>query len=313
MKVAVAQLAPGLDLAQNLERTVGVLREAAERGAELVVLPELCISPYQLGDEPLERWAAEIPGGTGLQACTTTTGRNACPTPVERWLQETKTLKLFLVAGLLEREGERYYNTAVVLGPQGVVAAYRKAHLFSWEQRLAAGNRGFLSVDIGLARLGVLICYDLRFVEAVRLLVLEGIQLLCVPTTWTDVGKPQPWDRHGLCAAAHLALGYAYANRIFVLCSNRVGTEKSVRYLGNSLIAGPRGEFLAGPAGPQETTVLVAEIDPQQADDKRIGKDNDLLADRRTDLYTIEAVRKVVAAGSQETKTPIRTGKETWT
>ncbi len=272
MKVAVAQLAPEFDPTRNVEKTLDAMREAAGRGAQLVVLPEMCLSPYQLEGEPLERWAQEIPGGISVQ----------------RWLRESKALGIYVVAGLLERAGADYYNTAAVLGPQGFLSYYRKAHLFGWERhRLAAGNRGFLSVEIQGTRLGILICYDLRFMEAVRLLALEKVQLLCVPTAWSDIGKPQPLDRYGLCAAAHMSLGYAYANRLFVLCANRVGREKGVGYLGNSLVAGPAGETLAGPAGPEETTILVADVDPKQADDKHVGEDNDVLADRRVDLYTI--------------------------
>ena len=272
MKVAVAQLAPEFDPTRNVEKTLDAMREAAGRGAQLVVLPEMCLSPYQLAGEPLERWAQEIPGGMSVQ----------------RWIRESKALGIYVVAGLLERAGADYYSTAAVLGPQGFLSCYRKAHLFGWERhRLAAGNRGFLSVEIQGTRLGVLICYDLRFMEAVRLLALEKVQLLCVPTAWTDIGKPQPLDRYGLCAAAHMSLGYAYANRLFVLCANRVGREKGVGYLGNSLVAGPAGETFAGPAGSEETTILVADVDPKQADDKHVGEDNDVLADRRVDLYTI--------------------------
>ena len=272
MKVAVAQLAPEFDPTRNVEKTLDAMREAAGRGAQLVVLPEMCLSPYQLAGEPLERWAQEIPGGMSVQ----------------RWIRESKALGIYVVAGLLERAGADYYSTAAVLGPQGFLSCYRKAHLFGWERhRLAAGNRGFLSVEIQGTRLGVLICYDLRFMEAVRLLALEKVQLLCVPTAWTDIGKPQPLDRYGLCAAAHMSLGYAYANRLFVLCANRVGREKGVGYLGNSLVAGPAGETFAGPASSEETTILVADVDPKQADDKHVGEDNDVLADRRVDLYTI--------------------------
>jgi len=276
MKVAVAQLAPGIDPEQNLDGTIAAMRQAAAQGAKLLVLPELCTSPYQLGDESLDRWAEEISTGKSVQ----------------QWIREAKSLGMILVAGILERDRNRYYNSAVILGPQGVVGVYRKAHLFSWERRrLAPGNGGFSPVDAGQVRLGVLICYDLRFVEAVRLLALQGIQLLCVPTTWTNVGKPQSYDQNGLCAAAHLALGHAYASRIFVLCAGRIGVERNVRYLGNSLIAGPSGHALAGPAGGEETGVLIAEIDCGQASDKHVGPDNDVLADRRTDLYKLSNKR----------------------
>lgn len=284
MKVAVAQLAPGPDRAQNIQRTIDMIREAAGQGVELVVLPELCTSPYLLVGDALDEWAEDIPDGLAVQ----------------RWLREARWLGLYLVAGLLERAGDSYFNTAVVLGPQGLVSRYRKAHLFGWERhRLTAGDDGFHVARVQDVRVGVLICYDLRFPEAVRLLALAGAQVLCVPTTWTDVGKPQPLDGYGWCAAAHLAVGYAYANRVFVLCAGRVGREGTVQYLGNSLVVGPGGQVLAGPADPNAETVLVAEVDPLQADDKRVGPDNDVVRDRRTDLYVL-AVAPGPAARWQE-------------
>lgn len=273
MKVAVAQLAPGSDRTQNIQRTVDVIEEAARQGVDLIVLPEMCTSPYLLKDAVLADWAEEIPGGTALQV----------------WLQESQKHNLYIVAGILERAGDNYFNSAVAVGPQGLVAHYRKVHLFSWERhRLEAGDQGFTSLDVNGAKTGILVCYDLRFVEVVRLLALAGVQLLCVPTTWTDVGKPQPLDANGWCAAAHLAVGHAYANKMFMLCAGRVGQEGTVRYLGNSLIVGPNGQTLTGPADPATETILVAEIDPSQASNKRIGHNNDVFGDRRTDLYSLE-------------------------
>ncbi len=211
---------------------------------------------------------------------------------MQAWRRACQRLGITLVAGLLEREGEAYFNTSLLLDPQGRVARYRKAHLFGWERRRLTPGPALPQVwETPTARLASLICYDLRFLEAVRLLALAGVQLLCVPTTWTDVGKPQPFDRYGLPAAAHLALGHAYANRIFVLCAGRVGQEKGVRYLGSSLIAGPSGQILAGPGDGTSEALLVADIQPAQADHKGIGPDNHVLADRRKDLYRLEAVR----------------------
>ena len=275
LRVAVAQLAPGPDRATNEARTLALLQEAADAGAGLLVLPELCTSPYQLGEEPLAPWATEIPDGALVQ----------------EWRRACQRLGITLVAGLLEREGQAYFNTALRVTPDGQVARYRKVHLFGWERRRLTPGSTLPSVWASpAARLASLICYDLRFLEAVRLLALAGVQLLCVPTTWTDVGKPQPFDRYGLPAAAHLVLGHAYANRIFVLCAGRVGQEKGVRYLGSSLIAAPNGQILAGPADGTSPALLLADIEPTQADDKRIGPDNHVLADRREDLYRLEVV-----------------------
>ena len=270
MKVAVAQLQPGPDKAQNLDKTLQMIQSAAAQGVRLIVLPEFCTSPYQLRDTNLADWAETVPDGTAV-----TTWTNLC-----------QTLNITVIAGVLEQAAGRYYNSAICLDPSGLCARYRKIHLFGWErQRLTAGDQMPQLVQAEDRSLGLLICYDLRFVELVRSLALTGIQLLCVPTTWTDVGKPQPFDQFGLPAAAHLALGHAYANKIYVLCAGRVGTEGSITYLGSSLIAAPNGHIIAGPASTNTEALLVADIDPMWADAKEIGDENHVFNDRRSELY----------------------------
>jgi predicted amidohydrolase len=271
MRVAVSQLKPGPDYGANVDVTVASIRKAAGAGASLVVLPELCTSPYQLESEALSFWASEIPQGPIVQL----------------WRHEAVRLRIAVVAGLLEKcQNDIFYNSAVIIGPDGSVSTYRKTHLFGWERGpLTQGAHASTVVRVGDVKLGPLICYDLRFPEAVGSLVREGVQLLCVPTTWTDIGKPIPWDQYGLCGAAHMAIGTAYARRLFVLCADRIGTENGVRYLGNSVIAGPTGLSLAGPAPKDESVLLVADIDPTEADDKRIGAASSLIHDTREDLY----------------------------
>ena len=270
MKVAVAQLQPGPNKAHNIDKSVQMIQEAAAKGVELIVLPELCTSPYQLGDANLNDWAEEIPSGTA----------------VTTWLDLCRRLNVTVIAGVLEQENGHYYNTAVCLDPSGLRARYRKMHLFSWErQRLTAGDQLPQLIEVGGLKLGLLICYDLRFVEVVRLMALTGIQLLCMPKTWTDVGKPQPFDQFGLPAAAHLALGHAYANKIYLLCAGRVGTEGDVTYLGSSLIAAPNGHLITEPVNNSSEALLIADIDPKWADAKEIGNKNHVFNDRRGDLY----------------------------
>lgn len=270
MKVAVAQMRPGLDKAKNVETTIGVLESAAAQGVDLIVLPELCTSPYQLQDADLAYWAEEIPTGSTIAA----------------WTELCREHGIAVVAGVLEHADGQYYNSAVQIDQSGLQSCYRKVHLFGWEQRrLSPGNQQPMLTQAGGAKIGTLVCYDLRFVELVRRVALSGVQLLCVPTTWTDVGKPQPFDRFGLPAAAHLALGHAYANKIFMLIAGRVGAEAGVGYLGGSLIAGPNGHLISGPASSDTEIILVTEIDPSWADAKEIGAENHVFNDRRVELY----------------------------
>ncbi|TMJ08711.1 MAG: hypothetical protein E6G99_03965 [Bacillati bacterium ANGP1] len=187
---------------------------------------------------------------------------------------------------LPERAGDRLYNSAAVIGPEGVRGVYRKAHLYHFERNVfAAGDSGFLVWDTSVGRIGVLICYDLRFAEAVRILLLRGAQILCVPTTWTDRSKAEPWDARGWCGANYLAAGVAYANRMWVACADRAGQDESVRALGGSLLVAPTGYPAAGPAPPASEEVLVAEVDPARVDAMRATAEMDLLADRRPELY----------------------------
>ena len=270
MKVAVAQIRPGSDKAQNLATTIRILESAAAQGVDLIVLPELATSPYQLRNANLSHWAEEIPIGSALTT----------------WTDICRQHNIDLVAGVLEHADGHYYNSAIHIGPNGLQSCYRKIHLFGWErQRLSAGQQQPIQTHAGEAKIGSLVCYDLRFVELVRSVALNGVQLLCVPTTWTNVGKPEPFDRFGLPAAAHLALGHAYANKIFMLVAGRVGKEAGVGYLGGSLIAGPNGHLIAGPAAPDAETLLIADIDPSWADAKEIGAENHVFNDRRVDLY----------------------------
>ncbi len=273
MKVAVAQLAPTQDAQRNVERTVEAIREAARQGAELLVLPEMCTSPYLVA-ETKDQWAEDLLDGKVVRC----------------WQQEAKAFNLTLVAGVLEQAADGCFNTALALGPQGVLATYRKTHLFGWErQHLEPGQKALVVLEISGIKIGMLVCYDLRFIEAMRLLALQGVHLLCVPTAWTNIGKPNPLDQNNWCAAAHLAVGHAYANRFFVLCAGRVGREADITYLGNSLIVSPAGEVLAGPGLPNEEAVFVAEIDPREAENKHIGRDNHVFEDRRTDLYQLSS------------------------
>lgn len=271
--VAVVQLRPEpADPAGNRTRSVEWIDRAADAGADIVILPELCCTGYAdlLRDPGRVRDVAEaIPGGPSVEA----------------WTRACERCGIHVVAGLVERTPRGLYNSAVVVGPAGVVGVYRKAHLFDAEKEVfLPGDTGFPVFDLPSVRLGILICYDLRFVEAPRILALQGAELLAVPATWTDRNKTEPWDARGWCMYDYLALAHAYANRMFVAAADRVGVEAGVRYLGASVVVDPGGRVLAGPAPTDQEMMLVVPVTPAAARDKGLGR-NDLWADRRTDLY----------------------------
>src|SRR5690625_4738516 len=131
----------------------------------------------------------------------------------------------------------------------------------------------------------MLICYDVRFPEAVRTHMLNGCDLILVPTTWTSIGKSVLWDEKGYCYANYLAIAHSHSNRLAIACANRAGQEGDVTYLGASLILDSHAEVVAGPASKDRAATLIAEIDPKQSRDKSVGELSDLKDNRRPEFY----------------------------
>jgi predicted amidohydrolase len=249
-------------LQENLDearRSIGATR------ADLWVLPELFSTGYVFGSrDEVVRLAEPIPGGPTTQALLSIARERGCA----------------LVAGLPEAGGEgRFYNSAVAVDPGGLRAVYRKVHLFDHEKEwFDPGDRGFPVVELAGARVGILICFDWRFPEAARTLALAGAQILAHPSNLV-----LPY-----CQAAMVTR--AIENRVFAVTANRIGTEEraglALTFTGASQTVAPDGEILAiGPVS--EPASGVAEIDPRQADEKRINRHNDLFSDRRTGFYSL--------------------------
>jgi len=267
--VAQLSLAPGKP-AENRTRTLETIHQARDAGVELLVLPELATTGYVFADRDAAMRQAElVPHGPTVRA----------------WIAACSQARMHVVAGILERAGEDVYDTAVLVGPQGYIGAYRKVHLFDREKTLFRAGRNWEVFDTPLGRVGLLVCFDLRFPEAPRILALMGAEIICVPTTWTDLYKDSPWDERGFCMANYLALAHAYANRTIIACADRIGTEDGVRYLGCSLIVDPFGKVVSGPVPPEVEGIFFADVDPKAALSKSLGDHNDLWRDRRSDLY----------------------------
>jgi predicted amidohydrolase len=180
----------------------------------------------------------------------------------------------------------------VLVGPRGLIGRYRKIHRFGWEREwLLAGNE-LLVFDLpGLgARIGMLICYDLRFSETITQLALAGVDLLVVPTTWTSIGKRVLWDQYGYCPQNHLTIGYAYAHHIALVCADRVGREGDVTFLGSSIAVQPGGEVAIGPLDAHQTAAVITDLHIEYSRDKRIGTAGNLLRDRGSESYKVTLV-----------------------
>lgn len=247
-------------VAENLDRISARLDEAA---ADLIVLPELCASGYQFVSQDEVRALAEpIPDG---------------PT-TRRLLDIAKRKHLIIVAGLPERAGASLYNSAVAVGPQGVIGSYRKAHLF-FEETLffTPGDTGFHVWDIAQAKIGVMICFDWYYPEAARTLALKGAEIICHPSNLVLPNCPDSMPVRCL------------ENRVFAITCNRTGSEARggkdpLTFIGNSEIVTPRGTILHRGPRDQEDLCIV-EIDPAEARNKSVTRYNDLLRDRRESLY----------------------------
>ncbi len=246
MRVAVAQIEPKLaEKERNLDLCLARLEEAAAQGAELLVLPECAIPGYvyESADEALP-YAEEIPGPS------TAALEDAC-----------RRLDAHVVCGLLERDGDALHNAAVLVGPDGLVGSYRKSHLpFLGVDRYVRPGDELPVFDTPIGRIGLEICYDLRFPEVTRSLALAGAEIVCLPTNWP------------MAAAANaelLAPARAFENRIFLLVANRIGRERTAEFCGRSQIVAPDGTRLAETDATSEA-LLVAEIDVARAREKSI-------------------------------------------
>ncbi len=250
----------------NRRRVVAAVEDAVDRGARLVVLPELVTSGYVFADLT-EAWACSEPvDGPTVTLLAELSARHG----------------IVLVAGFCERaDGDRPYNSLAVLDRGQLLAVYRKTHLWGTEKAVfALGHALAPVVDTSVGRVAAMICYDLEFPEMVRDVALRGAQIVVAPSNW-PTNSPPPGERAPEVVKAQAA---AAVNRVFVVVTDRVGTERGVEWIGGSVICDVEGYPVAGPAQGEETT-LFAEVDLSRALAKDVGPHNHAFTDRRPDLY----------------------------
>jgi predicted amidohydrolase len=201
---------------------------------------------------------------------------------VSDWAALARQHELVVVGGVCEREGETLRNTAVIVDPSGLRAAYRKAHLWDREGHVfCAGDGPPPVVESLYGRIAVVVCYDLEFPEWMRLPALAGAELVCAPVNWPREPRP-PGERPQEVVRVQAS---ASVNRMFIAVADRVGRERGVDWVGGSVIVDPAGFPIAGPAGDEETVTVLASCELGQAREKRISPHNDVLTDRRPELY----------------------------
>ncbi len=245
--IGLAQLvASPYAVEENLTRAANAVTSAFADGANLVVLPEMMVPGYVVDRQRLLPIAEPVPGPT-----------------TEAWGELAMRGGGYVVGGLCERVGEVLYNSAVVVGPDGkVIGHYRKTHLFGVEKQVfAPGDLGFPLVPTDYGVIGLCVCYDLRFVEVVRLMALQGAELICVPTAWIVGFDELRWDSEGMSPQGRVSEVQANLNQVYIAAASQVGSHDEFEFLGSSILIGPRGNRTIGPLPGKEEEVAVALID----------------------------------------------------
>ncbi len=275
VKVGLIQTVCSEDPKANLEKTLEKIKEAAQKGAQIIALQELFRSLYFCQSEEVKQFAlAEtIPGPT-----------------TEKLSALAKKLNVVIVASLFEKRTEGlYHNTSVVIDADGaLLGKYRKMHIpddpnYYEKFYFTPGDLGFQTYPTKYGRVGVLVCWDQWFPEAARLTALQGAQILFYPTA---IG----WhtrEKQNVCHKQHQAWeviqrSHAVANGLFVAAVNRVGTEGELKFWGQSFVADPFGEVLHR-AHPEKEEVVLVDCDLDQIAATR--QNWPFLRDRRIDAY----------------------------
>jgi len=259
VKVGFVQFAPVIGDVQATIRKIDRLIALAKR-ADLVVLPELCNSGYNFeSHEQAWETSEEMKGSIFVRYLESLCDQHG----------------FYIVSGFNERDNDSLYSSAILVGPDGYIGKYRKLHLFVKEKDIfTPGNAGLPVFDIGVCRLGTLVCFDWIFPEVWRILALKGADIICHPSALVLPGLAQKAvPIHGL------------VNRVYTITANRIGTEGDLSFTGLSTIADPKGDVLTQ-ASPSEEEVQIVDIDIELARDKMVTPRNDIFADRRPEEYT---------------------------
>jgi len=268
VKVACQQIAPRVgELDYNRDLGQRAIREAAARGAQVIVLPELVQSGYVFADREEALALAEDLDGPTLSL----------------WKTLAEELQVVIVGGFCERlNAQAVANSAALVEPEGRVTVYRKAHLWDREKLVfAVGDQPPPVVETRFGAIAMMICYDLEFPEWVRLPALAGAALLCAPVNWPDGPRPageRPAEMVRVQANAAI-------NRMFIAACDRCGDERGVAWVGGSLIVDADGYPLAGTPREPQGQLLLADLDLREAQHKHISAHNHVHLDRRPALY----------------------------
>jgi predicted amidohydrolase len=256
--VALAQMAlPPGNSESNFEKGMDFVRQASKKGADLVLLPELWVSGYDLENSKLH--ASEINQGW-----------------FQRMAQLATDHQIMLGGSLIESAQGNFYNTFVLYDQKGnLISSYRKIHLFKLlnEEKYLEGGDDLVTVDTAWGRMGLAICYDLRFPEMFRSYAVSGAELILIVAEWPQK-RVAHWNQ--------LLIARAIENQCFIAGVNKVGESKGKKLGGGSSIVNPMGDTLT--QGGDEEGLLFASLDLSEI--QKVRRWMPVLEDRKPDVYT---------------------------
>lgn len=268
----LAQIAPKLlNVEFNLSKCLKICYRAAAENVSLVVFPECTLSGYMLNSKQEVKNIAETIPGFSTNAII-----NLC-----------KKLFIYVIIGLIEVEKDDFYNTAVLIGPNGILLRYRKAHIpeVGVDKFLTKGNIPFKCIDTTLGRIGLLICYDIKFPEATRVLALNGAQIIIFISNWPKGAEVNP---------NLLMFSRAIENGIYMVGVNRAGAERGILFIGKSVAISPHGKLIVMASEKEEIIKLDLDLENHKPGLITVPESSyslNLFEDRRPELYK-ELIKK---------------------
>jgi len=244
------------DPSKNINKIENILERT---NADMLVFPELALSGYEIENKKeLKKYshAADEEIFKGI-------------------IRISREKSMAVVFGFAEKEKSKIYNSSMLIDEKGKRYIYRKSHLFFREKILFdRGETGFFISKVKGAKVGMMICFDWFFPEAMRTLALAGAEIIAHPSNLV-----MPYCQFAMKTRC-------LENRVFAITSNRVGVEKKTKFTGKSQITGTKGEILAK-ADEGKERIRIVEINPYDAKNKKINKMNNIFDDRRKELYVL--------------------------
>jgi 5-aminopentanamidase len=267
VKIAAVQMDPQImENEKNLEKMLLLAKEAVSNGAQLIAFPEcvLCGYSYKSREEAIP-YAQPVPGPA-----------------TERISEICRMNGVYMVFGLIEMDGDKLYNTAAFIGPEGLIGKYRKLHLpfFGLDRFVEKSYQPFKVYRTPIANIGLFICHDCTFPESARVMMLQGADILVLITNWPLLGQ---------IVADHIAPTRAVENFVHIVVADRVGVERGSKFIGQSKIINAAGQTKVI-AGRDKEEIIYAEVDISYARRKHWKiipgvYEMDLINERRPEFY----------------------------